>query len=500
MNVEYRNSNAIKAERDNNNAWFVGACWRLVWAAIVGFILLLTLDAQSAVFDSEFSQNPATVPLETVIRPSNYAGLHLSKQEAGERFCAEQTNILQQSADNLSQYSNFTCFWYDPNTIRLEYTFTTYWSDGEVREQVQGGRGTLVITEVTQVPQCPPEDPQFIDYTYGKEIENGLGCFNLDDVLARDSCPDSVNDGAFVLPQLDNTASKICHAKDDGSLCAYDLNEGVYVANFEENRSCYTEDNPDTYDDSSLDPQEDNNQCHDIGNGVLACPEDPNNVCNDTSGCQSGCGTVAVNGSEPVFMCLSDDTDGDGIGDYADPDIDGDGIPNEQDLDNDGDGIDDPVYDNGNSAGGSNQTINIDLTQTNNLLNQIKSGVDDLGNTLGNTLDNIEDELKADFTEGAAGRTCNALCDLFSEDDLNQIQNDISSATTEFHTLVDSVKAEASRFFKFDVNFTTFESYSWDFGWAAKTFSLESFREYFDLMGIIVLIIAGLTAIKVVLS
>ena len=104
-------------ERDNHNAWFVGACWRLVWAATVGFILLLTFDAQSAVFDSEFSQTPAKVPLETVIKPTNYAGLHLSKQEAGERFCAEQTHVRLQNADDFNQYTNFRCFWYDPRGV-----------------------------------------------------------------------------------------------------------------------------------------------------------------------------------------------------------------------------------------------------------------------------------------------------------------------------------------------------------------------------------------------
>ena len=493
-------------------------------------LLLIHLDARANVFDTQFSQTPATVPLETVVKPDSLAGQQLTKEAAGAAWCAQATDGLLDTADEFSQYENFNCFWYDANTIRLEYKLTTYWPNGQVREEILGGRGTKVTTQITEVKQCPPEDSQFNTYNYEKEINGNLACFNLDDILTRDSCPDSSNDGAFVLPQLNNTASSICHAKDDGSLCAYDLSEGVYVANVENNRSCYTEQNPDTYDDAGLDPQEDNNQCHDIGNGVLACPEDPNNVCNSATGCQSGCGTVAVNGSEPVFMCLTDDTDGDGVGDYADPDIDGDGIPNEQDLDNDGDGIDDPVYDNGANSGGgtgssSGQIINIDLTQTNNLLGQsnnllgqiksgvdglnsnldsgldsVKNSVDGLANKLDSKLDNITNELQADFTEREGGRSCNALCDIFAEEDLNQIQSQIATATNEFNTLINSVKQEASSFFKFDVSNTAFENYSFDFGWTNKSFSLEDFREYFDLMGIIVLIIAGLTSIKVVLS
>lgn len=506
------------------------AFWESVWLAVAVILLLMTYNASANIFDTEFAQTPATVPQEIVIKPDSLAGQQMSKEAAGAAWCAQATDGLLNTADEFSQYENFNCFWYDANTIRLEYKLTTYWPNGQVRDEILGGRGTKVTTQITDVKQCPPEDSQFNTYNYEKEINGDLACFNLDDILTRDSCPDSNNDGAFVLPQLNNTASSICHAKDDGSLCAYDLNEGVYVANVENNRSCYTEQNPDTYNDTGLDPQEENNQCHNIGNGVLACPEDPNNVCNATTGCRSGCGTVAVNGSEPVFMCLTDDTDGDGVGDYADPDIDGDGIPNEQDLDNDGDGIDDPVYDNGansggGAGGGAGQIINIDLSQTNdllgqskNLLGQIKSGVDSLNsnldsgldsvknsvdgltNQLDSKLDNITNELQADFTEAEGGRSCNALCDIFAEEDLNQIQSQITTATNEFNTLVNSVKQEASGFFKFDVSNTAFENYSFDFGWTNKSFSLEDFREYFDLMGIIVLIIAGLTSIKVVLS
>jgi hypothetical protein len=117
-------------------------------------------------------------------------------------------------------------------------------------------------------------------------------------------------------------------------------NGSDYYAQSLEPSSCYNDEYPDFTDTATAPTGYD---CQDIGNGVTACPESPENVCNSQGTCDTGCGNVSFNG-QSHFMCFSQDTDLDGLGDYADPDIDGDGLANNLDLDADGDGNDDPDY------------------------------------------------------------------------------------------------------------------------------------------------------------
>jgi hypothetical protein len=202
---------------------------------------------------------------------------------------------------------------------------------------------------------CPPDGtPQS---TYKANVGDAPFCFDPTDLSSRDSCPDSTQDGNFVLPLNGNTAASVCQLKPDGSQCKYTLQGDHYVTDFENN--CYAS-AADPYDETGIttpDPDS-QQQCQDIGNGIGACVEDPVNVCNNGT-CQEGCGSVAIGDADPVFVCLSPDTDGDGIGDYADPDIDGDGIRNEDDLDYDGDGVEDPTYDNPGTQNG-NVSVSID--------------------------------------------------------------------------------------------------------------------------------------------
>ncbi len=168
------------------------------------------------------------------------------------------------------------------------------------------------------------------------------GCFTNQALADADTC--DVN--SPWLPIGSNTSSFQCVEKEDRSQCRYEkktANGQSWLQPSAEPDNCFTgtgtpyeEPNP-----APVPPTGD--ECQDIGNGISACPENPANVCDSNGLCQTGCGTVAFGGEEH-FMCLSSDTDGDGLGDYADPDIDGDGIHNDQDLDADGDGREDPVY------------------------------------------------------------------------------------------------------------------------------------------------------------
>tara|TARA_R110000737_G_C14613111_1_gene491379 strand:+ start:2476 stop:3891 length:1416 start_codon:yes stop_codon:yes gene_type:complete len=247
---------------------------------------------------------------------------------------------------------------------------------------------------IESVPQCP--DPNHPDYRVPRFVDINdnqvLYCFDQTDLNFRDSCPDSTQDGAYVLPKTaTNSSSVMCLDKPDGSSCKYEQVGDVYVTDFENN--CYELNGVPRFDETGIDhPDPAERDCQQLGQGVTACIEDPANVCDSQGLCNTGCGNVAFAGNDPLFVCLSGDTDGDGLADYLDPDLDGDGIRNEDDLDSDGDGKDDPTYPtNKNSDGMEFSSVELEslANETNNLTAQ--------GNS---TLESIKDELETQNGSG----------------------------------------------------------------------------------------------------
>lgn len=241
-----------------------------------------------------------------------------------------------------------------------------------------------------EVDMCPPDGQ--LQSTHMNNVGDANLCFDPVDLAQRDSCPDSTQDGDYLLPSGTNTSTNICRENSDGSMCAYTKQGDIYVADFE--TSCYSTVS-DEYNDTGLSHPDPNAGCQDIGQGVTACPEDPLNVCNQTGNvngegyyeCLEGCGRVEFKG-QSSFMCLSDDTDADGIGDYADPDIDGDGIPNNQDTDADGDGTDDPVY--GDDPAPGAVTVNVDNSGIESRLDTLNATSDDARNGIGAVNDKLD--------------------------------------------------------------------------------------------------------------
>ena len=213
---------------------------------------------------------------------------------------------------------------------------------------------------IEEVRKCPPDTSP--SYTYAVHLdEDGKidACAVPSSIPPNDSC--NINDS----PNVQVTAQDACFTKSDGSSCsvtAVDVGGGnkVYMGS---EGDCYSDPKPEVSDNPSQIEANPDGTCTNNG-GLLACPEDPQNVCGasgsnygggSVNNCQSGCGYV-----NDSFTCYDTDIDSDGLPDYNDPDVDGDGIPNDQDLDNDGDGVDDPIYD-GNGSGSSGGT-EIDLT------------------------------------------------------------------------------------------------------------------------------------------
>jgi len=131
-------------------------------------------------------------------------------------------------------------------------------------------------------------------------------CFTAQALEDVDTCDSSTPD---LLGTADSPAFT-CYTKDDGSKCAmskYEVNgQYAYAQNLEPS-ACYE-------GEIAVNPYEDptttdltGSECQPLGNGIRACPSDPSEVCNQSTGvCNTGCGTYDI-GDGPVFVCLQDE-------------------------------------------------------------------------------------------------------------------------------------------------------------------------------------------------
>lgn len=224
------------------------------------------------------------------------------------------------------------------------------------------------IESIDEIEEC---DEGLIDY---QSTNDGLKCFDASDAILGDSC--NINDS----PNVQVTDEKGCYTKSDRSMCsvtAVDVGGGNQVYQGSEG-NCYADPQPDVTDNTALGEPNPDGTCTNNG-GLLVCPEDPDNVCNESgstygggsvNNCQSGCGYV-----NDAFQCYDEDTDSDGLPDYNDPDIDGDGVANADDLDADGDGQDDPINGDGNTGGGGE---GLDLSPVVSELKKTNTKLDDV--------------------------------------------------------------------------------------------------------------------------
>jgi hypothetical protein len=237
------------------------------------------------------------------------------------------------------------------------YNFKTVWNGDRVTviwtQNIGGTEVGLsqdykVFSLLTELPpSCPPE--AYPDYSHPKINENGFveACYNPFDLAQADSC--NLNDGGILPAGSGENSAEACLPKEDGSMCHYTYDSGVYVAS---EGTCYGENVPPDYVDQPA-PNPTGEDCEPMSTGQLVCPSDPDDVCPDGI-CPPNCGYF-----NDQFVCIDADSDADGIQDYDDPDIDGDGIPNGDDLDADGDGVDDRISDGG--IGGPAQIGPIDV-------------------------------------------------------------------------------------------------------------------------------------------
>mgnify|MGYP007022652337 CR=1 FL=1 len=199
----------------------------------------------------------------------------------------------------------------------------------------------VVLNKVdTEDYVCPPGAD--ITYTYGSDL-NGDGDVDVcsDPVLIGlvDDCKPESQD---YLSRAKVTSDSVCATLPNHSVCKYDAvdvgaGQKAYALDLE--GDCYDADSDlpesDYVNDSlPLPGVGENGYACEADGGLLTCSETPENVADpDTGEVPDGCGTANIS-----FICMSGDTDSDGLPDYLDPDIDGDGLLNDDDTDPTGGG------------------------------------------------------------------------------------------------------------------------------------------------------------------
>jgi hypothetical protein len=259
-----------------------------------------------------------------------------------------------------------------------QYNPTDGFYSGSPRSHTFGG-GALVLLPPQDIFTCPPANPLSYTLTYADLDENGdiAGCADPIQIGLVDDCRIESND---YLSRARVTSESVCATLPNGSICKYDsvdVGGGQQAYQLDLEGDCYDADKDlpksDYVNDALPLPGAGENgyACLEDG-GLLTCSEEKEDVTDpDTGEVQDGCGTANI-----AFICMSGDTDGDGLPDYLDPDIDGDGIANGDDLDADGDGKDDPID---NSSGGTGGTgggaAPVDLSPVVSKLDEIKKSM-----------------------------------------------------------------------------------------------------------------------------
>jgi len=340
---------------------------------ILGLALLLTpFFSQANIWVNADTKPPETVILYSC--KSVYAG-DLGTFETlgacGNALASAAASFGKEDASYTESVVKNSSSWYLNGT----YEACVYNCGGDPQYETKD----LSLGESYQLPptkQCPNQN--YLDYTYSIYLDEDSepdSCANPDNIPLIDSC--NINDS----PNLQVTEQSACYTKSDGSQCsisAVDVGGGNMVYMGDEG-NCYADPKPDVTGNDTLGQTPTTNQCVNNG-GLLACLEDPANVCvqsgsnyggGSVNNCQSGCGYV-----NDSFMCYDTDIDSDGLPDYNDPDKDGDGIPNDSDLDSDGDGKDDPINTgDGNQQGSGGGSVTVDLTPVVSKLDEIKKSM-----------------------------------------------------------------------------------------------------------------------------
>ncbi|WP_340677872.1 hypothetical protein [Paraglaciecola sp.] len=354
--------------------------------------------------------------------------------------------------------------------------------------------------------QCPPED--YPHYKLTAKVGAATLCFWDQDLMQRDSCPDSSAAGDFILPVGSNTDATMCVSKSDGSYCGYRKSGEAYVSDVELN--CYQGEQP-TYQFETPTPEP--NNCSKIGT-VTACPADPEAKCGQSgivngqmsySACEAGCGySDLTNSGTSTFMCLTGD---DGLPPVDEPEpVD----PPETPPTTGEKSITDRI-DITNSLLGGLKTTNegiktgvnkavTELTELNKELKNNSAGLGALNDKTDGILTEIRKIASPVFTTTAQGRSTGGIAGLFDQSKIDAAKLQAEAKKTEYLDFIETIKSDASAAFTLSNPSANFESRTLVISGQTYNISMSRFSDNFSLMGTVVMFLAALATISILLG
>ncbi|MEY8216282.1 MAG: hypothetical protein RPR97_17575, partial [Colwellia sp.] len=201
---------------------------------------------------------------------------------------------LKNLADADLLCSQGTPYWVD-NKIKIEYSSRPY-VGSTCTNKITSSTG-YTVGLVALVNTCPPEGNTTHSYSIDMNEDSETdSCADPTEIPLFDSC--NINDS----PNVQVTEPDACYTKSDGSSCsvsAVDVGGGNQVYQGSEG-NCYADPQPDVSGNPAQGDLPISEECVNNG-GLLACPEDPSNVCGDSgssygggsvNNCQAGCDYV----------------------------------------------------------------------------------------------------------------------------------------------------------------------------------------------------------------
>lgn len=401
------------------------------------------------------------------------------------------------------------------NTVQNGSTYT-YICSTEVRQGSVGNYywvagpninyGNASSPAIDDSSTCPP--PEFPSYTYEKD-DNGDGkadrCFNPMELDNASQCQNTVGS---MLPALTNTASSVCVTDPTtGARCGFSRSNmgNSYQANLE--MSCFGNDEIPEYTDEPMPEPE---TCTKMNSNLMVCVADPNEKCDFYGVCQDDCGYV--NGQFYCFTpCVGAECDAE-----TPPDVDCSAMPDHSSC-----ATVEPEIPENCTKSGAGLICKEDPSEKCDEQGVCQDGCGYINGTFvcyqspgsgGGLFDiNIQpivDELKAlnkkfDFTTKVKESTkdLGKLGSIFSEDDINELKEKVSTTKEEIKTTISDIKLELANMFNvtstggayvppsIKTTFGDFTSNVWTF-----------FVEYVHIIATVVMFIAYLVAARIVLT
>ncbi|QTE84362.1 hypothetical protein [Shewanella algae] len=366
--------------------------------------------------------------------------------------------------------------------------------------------GTWLKLPSSETSTCPPDE--FPNYIYEKDDDgDGLSdrCFDPTELDNASQCQNTVGS---MLPALTNTASSVCVTDPTtGARCGFSRSNmgNSYQANLE--MSCFGNDEIPEYTDEPMPEPE---TCTKMNSNLMVCVADPNEKCDFYGVCQDDCGYV--NGQFYCFTpCVGAECDAE-----TPPNVDCSATPEHPSC-----VPAEPEIPENCTKSGAGLICKEDPAEKCDEQGVCQDGCGYINGTFvcyqspgsgGGLFDiNIQpivDELKAlnkkfDFTTKVKESTkdLGKLGSIFSEDDINELKEKVSTTKEEIKTTISDIKLELANMFNvtstggayvppsIKTTFGDFTSNVWTF-----------FVEYVHIIATVVMFIAYLVAARIVLT